>query len=86
MRESSSIILKFTFSNVHPLSSRPAASGTTEHSASDPARGDDRKRSLWRGLARPLARRERRREDLQLAGREILVPGSRNLSNGDAEA
>jgi len=55
MGESSLIILKFTFSNAHSLSSRPATSGTTEHSAPDSAGGDDRKRSLRRGLARPLA-------------------------------
>jgi len=86
MRESYLIILKFTFFNAHPLSSRPATSGTTEYSAPDSAGRNDRKRPLRRGLARSLARRKCCCEDLQLARGEILVPRSRNLSDGDAEA
>lgn len=83
---SSSIILKFVFFNAHPLPSRPATSGTAEHSPPDSAGGNDRKGSLRRGLAWPLEGRERRREDLQLARGEVLVQGGRDLSDGDAQA
>lgn len=74
------------FFNAHPLLSRPAASGTAKHSPPDSAGGDDRKRSVWRGMAWSLERRERCCENLQLARRKVLVQRGRNLPDGDAQA
>lgn len=78
----SGLIVRLCFST----SSRFAASGTAEYRAPDPAGGNDREGSFRRGLARPMERRERRREDIQFARGTILVQRGRDLPDCDAQA
>lgn len=79
----------FTFSKVKFLADSPCRSATVcaaDRGQDHRSAGDHRKRPLWGGVAREVARRRRGGQDLLVQGGALLVPRGRDLPDDHAAA